>query len=58
MSAPVRLRVVSPGLATTVQDRGRLGYEHLGVMINGALDTRAALWANRLVGNGDGAAVL
>ena len=54
----MRLRVTVPGLATTVQDRGRLGYEHLGVMINGALDTRAAAWANRQAGNPDGAAVL
>ncbi|TAM75001.1 urea amidolyase [bacterium] len=41
-----------------MQDRGRLGYEHLGVMVNGALDTRAAAWANRQAGNRDGAAVL
>ncbi|TAM61887.1 5-oxoprolinase/urea amidolyase family protein [bacterium] len=54
----MRLRVIAPGLAPTVQDRGRLGYEHLGVMINGALDTRAAAWANRIAGNSDGAAVL
>ncbi|HVA37485.1 MAG TPA: 5-oxoprolinase/urea amidolyase family protein [Candidatus Dormibacteraeota bacterium] len=58
MSGVLRLRVVTPGLATTVQDRGRLGYEHLGVMVNGALDERAAAWANRLAGNDDGAAVL
>jgi|GEM_PF-599685 len=54
----MRFRVIAPGLATTVQDRGRIGYEHLGVMINGALDTRAAAWGNRLVGNADNAAVL
>lgn len=52
------LRVLAPGLLTTVQDRGRDGWRHLGVARCGALDTDAAWLANRLVGNGAGAAVL
>ncbi|MFF8383705.1 5-oxoprolinase subunit C family protein [Streptomyces kanasensis] len=50
--------VVRAGALTTVQDRGRAGYAHLGVPRSGALDPHAAALANRLVGNGDGAAVL
>jgi biotin-dependent carboxylase-like uncharacterized protein len=42
----------------TVQDRGRIGYAHLGVPRAGALDGPAAELGNRLVGNLDGSAVL
>ncbi len=42
----------------TVQDRGRVGYAHLGVPRGGALDRPAADLANRLVGNPVDAAVL
>ena len=43
------LRVLSPGLLTTVQDRGRIGYQHLGVPVSGALDPVALAAANALV---------
>ncbi|MFG2978893.1 biotin-dependent carboxyltransferase family protein [Streptomyces sp. NPDC048331] len=52
------LLVVRPGALTTVQDRGRPGYAHLGVPRSGALDTAAYALANRLVGNAPGAAAL
>lgn len=52
------LRVVAAGPLTTVQDRGRTGWAHLGVPRGGALDDVAAALANRLVGNGADAAVL
>ncbi|MFJ9551897.1 5-oxoprolinase subunit C family protein [Streptomyces erythrochromogenes] len=52
------LLVVRPGALTTVQDRGRPGYAHLGVPRSGALDTAAYALANRLVGNPPGAAAL
>ncbi len=42
----------------TVQDAGRPGLAHLGVPRGGWLDPPAARWANRLVGNSEGAAVL
>jgi len=45
------LRVVSPGLLTTIQDRGRTGYQHLGVPVSGALDMVALAAANALVNN-------
>lgn len=52
------LAVVRAGGLTTVQDGGRPGHAHLGVPRSGALDGPAARLVNRLVGNGDGAAVL
>ncbi|MEV7671232.1 biotin-dependent carboxyltransferase family protein [Streptomyces sp. NPDC088752] len=50
--------VVRPGALTTVQDLGRPGYAHLGVVRSGALDPAAVRLANRLVGNAEEAAVL
>ena len=52
------LRVVRPGLLTTVQDRGRYGLQHVGVVPCGAMDPVALDLANGLVGNRDGEAVL
>jgi biotin-dependent carboxylase-like uncharacterized protein len=45
------LEVREVGASTTVQDRGRPGWAHLGVPRSGALDAPAAALANRLVGN-------
>jgi biotin-dependent carboxylase-like uncharacterized protein len=45
------LRVLSPGLMTTLQDLGRPGYQHLGVPVSGALDHVSLRAANLLVGN-------
>lgn len=58
MSRDRRITVVDPGPLTTVQDRGRRGWAHLGVPRSGALDQPAAALANRLVGNPVDAAVL
>ena len=59
MYTPMQLfKVVSPGLFTTVQDKGRYGYLRYGVPINGAMDSFAAQSANLLVGNHEDAAVL
>ncbi|MEU9449605.1 biotin-dependent carboxyltransferase family protein [Streptomyces sp. NPDC048277] len=52
------LVVVRAGALTTVQDRGRPGYAHLGVPRSGALDAPAAALVNRLAGNPPEAAVL
>ncbi len=52
------VRVLRPGLLTTVQDLGRNGWRHLGVARAGALDPDAATLANRLAGNDGDAAVL
>ena len=50
--------VLDAGTLTTVQDRGRGGWAHLGVARAGALDAPAAGLANRLVGNPTDAALL
>ncbi len=52
------VRVVRPGAYTTVQDGGRVGFQHLGVPVSGALDPFAFRVANLLVGNPPGRAVL
>ena len=46
-----KMTFLKPGLHTTVQDQGRLGFQHLGVPINGVMDKRAAKLANELVSN-------
>ncbi|CCE09530.1 putative carboxylase, like RuBisCO, small subunit [Bradyrhizobium sp. STM 3843] len=52
------IKVLHPGLSTTVQDLGRPGYFHLGIPIGGAMDRLALRAANMLVGNDEGAACL
>jgi biotin-dependent carboxylase-like uncharacterized protein len=52
------VKVFSPGLATTVQDRGRLGYYDVGIPPGGSLDQYCAELANALVGNSGGEALL
>ncbi|ADG07464.1 5-oxoprolinase subunit C family protein [Kyrpidia tusciae] len=49
------IRVVKPGLLTTVQDCGRVGYQKYGVIVSGAMDGFALRVANLLVGNPEGA---
>jgi biotin-dependent carboxylase-like uncharacterized protein len=46
-----KLTFLKPGLHTTVQDQGRMGFQHLGVPINGVMDKHSASQANELVGN-------
>ncbi|WP_315903173.1 biotin-dependent carboxyltransferase family protein [Clostridium sp. CX1] len=45
------IRVISPGLLTTVQDLGRYGYQKYGVIVSGAMDSYSLRAANILVGN-------
>jgi antagonist of KipI len=45
------ISVLKPGLLTTVQDQGRFGYQHTGLVVSGALDAVALRTANLLVGN-------
>ena len=52
------ITVLNPGLLTTVQDLGRVGYQQFGVSVSGAMCPRSAILANILVGNEDGEAVL
>jgi len=50
--------VITPGSFTTVQDKGRYGYQHVGIPVSGVLDSFACRAANLLVGNFEGSAVL
>ncbi|MEE2983405.1 MAG: biotin-dependent carboxyltransferase family protein [Pseudomonadota bacterium] len=52
------VKVLKPGLATTVQDLGRPGHFHLGIPVGGAMDRLAFRAANLLVGNEESAAGL
>lgn len=52
------VKVISPGLATSVQDLGRPGYYHIGIPEGGGMDRFATRIANLLVGNEPGAALL
>jgi biotin-dependent carboxylase-like uncharacterized protein len=52
------ITVLRAGPLTTVQDRGRPGFAHLGVPRSGALDQPALRQANELVGNDPAAAGL
>lgn len=45
------LRVIDPGLAATLQDCGREGYQRFGVPVSGALDKISLAAANTLAGN-------
>ncbi|MGH3158622.1 MAG: carboxyltransferase domain-containing protein [Streptosporangiaceae bacterium] len=51
-------RVSAPGLRTVLQDRGRVGFTHLGVPAAGPADPHSFALANRLVGNGPEGAAL
>ncbi|NKX56047.1 5-oxoprolinase subunit C family protein [Arthrobacter mobilis] len=50
--------ILEPGLATTVQDRGRFGYYNVGIPQSGAMDELSAEMANALAGNTPAEAVL
>jgi biotin-dependent carboxylase-like uncharacterized protein len=52
------LKIVRPGLLTTVQDCGRWGFQSRGVPVSGAMDGYSHRVANRLVGNDGAAATL
>lgn len=52
------ITVVNPGLLTSVQDAGRVGYQQFGVSVSGVMDPRAMKVANILVGNEENEAVL
>ncbi|MEO8257095.1 MAG: biotin-dependent carboxyltransferase family protein [Acidobacteriota bacterium] len=52
------LLVIKPGLLTTVQDRGRWGFQSRGVSVAGPMDAYSHRLVNALVGNGDDAATL
>ena len=52
------ISVLNSGLLTTIQDRGRYGYEKYGVIVSGAMDQYSMKIANILVGNDENEGVL
>jgi biotin-dependent carboxylase-like uncharacterized protein len=58
MNAKGGLSVLTPGLYTSVQDLGRIGFQRLGVPVSGALDRTALRLGNALLGNRETAAAL
>lgn len=53
-----KIKIINPGLLTTVQDLGRYGYQQFGVSVSGAMDYVATRLANILVGNGENESLL
>lgn len=51
------IQIIKKGIADTIQDIGRYGYQHLGIQANGFLDYQSARLANYIVGNPVNAAV-
>lgn len=45
------LRILKPGIADSIQDKGRYGYQQLGIPPGGVMDRIAATVANTLLGN-------
>ncbi|OSY86976.1 allophanate hydrolase [Tenacibaculum holothuriorum] len=52
------IKVLNPGIYSTVQDGGRKGYRKIGVPVSGAMDAFAAQLANQLLHNQEDAAVI
>lgn len=52
------LKIIKPGLTSTIQDLGRPGYYNVGIPITGGMDQYALRMSNLLVGNDEGAAVI
>ena len=52
------LKVIKPGLWTSIQDQGRFGFRHLGIPVSGVMDKRSENLANLLLKNSPDAAVL
>ena len=45
------IKILKPGLFTTVQDKGRFGYQHLGFSGSGAMDQFSYNLGRKLIGN-------
>lgn len=50
--------VVHPGILSSIQDNGRIGYRAFGMPVSSVMDRYASTMANILTGNGRGAAVV
>jgi len=45
------IQIIKQGIACSIQDNGRYGFQHIGINPTGAMDTAASAVANSLVGN-------
>jgi len=54
----MRIRIIKPGLLSTIQDMGRSAYLSQAVPVSGAMDSLSARIANCAIGNADDAAVI
>jgi antagonist of KipI len=54
----VSVQVQRAGILTTVQDRGRYGFQRFGVPVGGVMDEQSHRLANLLVGNDEDEATL
>lgn len=52
------IKVIEPGILTTIQDLGRKGFQQYGVVEGGVMDEVAVRLANIMVGNSEDEAVL
>lgn len=52
------IRIIKAGIYSSLQDKGRYGYQHWGINPCGAMDIIAARIANYIVGNGSNEAVI
>ena len=54
----MKIRILKPGLLSTIQDMGRRHFLSQGVPLSGAMDSLSARIANKAVGNNDDQAVI
>ncbi|MDG1144492.1 MAG: hypothetical protein P8N92_07465, partial [Burkholderiales bacterium] len=52
------IETLNPGLFTTIQDKGRVGWQAHGVSVSGAADSNSMMIANLLVGNDGDAPII
>ena len=52
------LKVIDPGLYTTIQDAGRFAFSSLGIPQSGVMDTYAYRFANMVLGNDQQEAII
>ncbi len=52
------VKVIKTGFYSSIQDLGRIGFQHYGVPYSGAMDRYSATMANAVLGNDENAAVI
>ena len=52
------VKVLNPGLYSSIQDFGRVGFQRYGVPYSGVMDRNSAALANQILGNQEAAAVI